>query len=163
MPRLRLLNKPADAGVLLRVNSPVNCKEAVHTARITEGVEEDGLGEVPKTAGSGHVAAVPIPAYKEGVRARSKNFLAFSGKPVEELTEEDVRNYVLHLMAGSLSKETINTYQAAIRFFFGVTLNKAINYLQMPRLKEDRSLPEIFSREEVSLVLTVCRISSIKP
>ena len=86
-----------------------------------------------------------------------KNFLAFSGKAVEELTEEDVRNYVLHLMAGSLSKETINTYQAAIRFFFGVTLNKAMNYLQMPRLKEDRSLPEIFSREEVSLELAVCQ------
>ena len=86
-----------------------------------------------------------------------KNFLAFSGKPVQELTEEDVRNYVLHLMAGSLSKETINTYQAAIRFFFGVTLNRAMNYLQMPRLKEDRSLPEIFSREEVSLVLAVCQ------
>ena len=89
-------------------------------------------------------------------RREAKNFLAFSGKPVQELTEEDVRNYVLHLMAGSLSKETINTYQAAIRFFFGVTLNRAMNYLQMPRLKEDRSLPEIFSREEVSLVLAVC-------
>ena len=37
-----ILNKPADAGVLSRVNSPVNCKEAVHTARITEGVEEHG-------------------------------------------------------------------------------------------------------------------------
>ena len=37
-----ILNKPADAGVLLRTNSPVNCKEAVHTARITEGVEEHG-------------------------------------------------------------------------------------------------------------------------
>ena len=87
-----------------------------------------------------------------------KNFLAFSGcKPVKEITEEDVRNYVLHLMAGSLSKETINTYQAAIRFFFGVTLNRAMNYLQMPRLKEDRSLPEIFSREEVSLVLAFCQ------
>ena len=35
-------NKPAYAGVLLRTNSPVNCKEAVHTARITEGVEEHG-------------------------------------------------------------------------------------------------------------------------
>lgn len=85
-----------------------------------------------------------------------KNFLTFSGKAVQELTEEDVRNYVLQ-MAGSLSKETINTYQAAIRFFFGVTLNRAMNYLQMPRLKEDRSLPEIFSREEVSLVLAVCQ------
>ncbi len=87
----------------------------------------------------------------------AKKFLVFSGKTVEELTEEDVRRYVLHLMAGSLSKKTINTYQAAIRFFFGVTLNRAMNYLQMPRLKEDKSLPEIFSREEVSSVLSACQ------
>ena len=85
---------------------------------------------------------------REVYRREAKNFLVFSGKPVEELTEEDVRRYVLHLMAGSLSKKTINTYQAAIRFFFGVTLNRAMNYLQMPRLKEDKSLPEIFSRKK---------------
>ena len=69
---LPILNKPADAGVLPRVNSPVNCKEAVHTARITEGVEKHGLGVVPETAGSRHGAAVIFPAYKEGVRTRSK-------------------------------------------------------------------------------------------
>ena len=45
-------------------------------------------------------------------------FLNFSGKSVEALNEQDVRNYVLHLMGGSLSKGSINTYQAAIRFFF---------------------------------------------
>ena len=37
--------------------------------------------------------------------------------------------------AGNLSKGSINTYQAAIRFFFGVTLNRSMNYLQMPRFK----------------------------
>ena len=90
-------------------------------------------------------------------RREVKNFLEFSGKPAEELTEEDVRQYVLRLMESSLARETVNTYQAGIRFFFGVTLNKAMNYLQMPRLKVEKSLPEIFSREEVSLVLAVCQ------
>ncbi len=85
-----------------------------------------------------------------------QGFLTFSGKPAEALDEQDVRNYTLHLMKGKLSKSSINTYQAAIRFFFGVTLNRAMNYLQMPRLKEDKSLPEILSREEIARLLARC-------
>ena len=91
-------------------------------------------------------------AYGRAVRS----FLNFSRKPVESLNEQDVRNYTLHLMNENLSKSSINTYQAAIRFFFGVTLNRAMNYLQMPRLKEDKVLPEILSREEISLLLERC-------
>ena len=85
-----------------------------------------------------------------------RNFLNFSRKPVESLNEQDVRNYTLHLMNGNLSKGSINTYQAAIWFFFGVTLNRAMNYLQMPRLKEEKVLPEILSREEIALLLEQC-------
>ncbi len=85
-----------------------------------------------------------------------REFLNFSRKSVEMLDEQDVRNYTLHLMNGSLRKSSINTYQAAIRFFFGVTLNRSMNYLQMPRLKEDKALPEILSREEIALLLDRC-------
>ena len=83
-------------------------------------------------------------------------FLNYSGKPVEALDENDVRDYVLNLMKGELSKGSINTYQAAIRFFFGVTLNRSMNYLQMPRLKEEQTLPEILSREEMARLLEHC-------
>ncbi len=86
-----------------------------------------------------------------------RSFLTFSGKPAETLNEQDVRNYILYLMRAKLSKSSINTYQAAIRFFFGVTLNRAMNYLQMPRLKEDKSLPEILSREEIARLLACCK------
>lgn len=86
-----------------------------------------------------------------------RDFLAFSGKPADELNEQDVRNYILHLMRGALSKSSINTYQSAIRFFFGVTLNRTMNYLQMPRLKEDKYLPEILSREEIARLLACCK------
>lgn len=85
-----------------------------------------------------------------------RKFLSYSGKSVEMLDEHDVRDYVLHLMNGNLSKGSINTYQAAIRFFFGVTLNRSMNYLQMPRLKEDQTLPEILSREETARLLECC-------
>ena len=83
-------------------------------------------------------------------------FLQYSGKPVEVLDEQDVRDYVLYLMNGDLSKGSINTYQSAIRFFLGVTLNRSMNYLQMPRLKEDQTLPEILSREEMAQLLEHC-------
>ena len=86
-----------------------------------------------------------------------RDFLVFSGKPADELNEQDVRNYILHLMRGALSKSSINTYQSAIRFFFGVTLNRTMNYLQMPRLKEDKSLPGILSREEIARLLACCK------
>ena len=84
-------------------------------------------------------------------------FLRYNGKPVEDLNEQDVRDYVLYLMKGELSKSSINTYQAAIRFFFGVTLNRSMNYLQMPRLKKDQTLPEILSREEMERLLECCK------
>ncbi len=72
------------------------------------------------------------------------------------MDEQDVRNYVLQLMKGELSKRTINSYQAAIRFFFGVTLNRCMNYLQMPRMKTDKTLPEILSRDEIASLLKHC-------
>ena len=56
--------------------------EAVRAVRITEGVEEHGLGEVPETAGLGYGAELIFSAYREDVRTRSKKSLAFSGKPV---------------------------------------------------------------------------------
>lgn len=91
-----------------------------------------------------------------------RNFLNFCDKPVSDLDERDVRNYTLHLMGSDLSKSTINLYQASVRFFFGVTLNRHLNYLQMPRLKEDKSLPEILSREEMSALMSVCGNSKHK-
>lgn len=85
-----------------------------------------------------------------------RDFLDFTGKPAEALDEHDVRNFVLHLLHSNLSKSSINTYQAAVRFFFGVTLNRSMNYLQIPRVKEDKVLPEILTRDEIALLLEKC-------
>jgi len=84
-------------------------------------------------------------------------FLEHCGKSSEDVNESDARNYLLYLMnEGRLSISTINIYNAAIRFFFAVTLNKTLNYLQLPRFKKSKPLPEILTREETKRLIVEC-------
>jgi site-specific recombinase XerD len=84
-------------------------------------------------------------------------FLEFCGKPVPELDEDDVRRFLIHLLReGKLCNATINLHSAAIRFFFAVTLNRTMNYLQIPRFKKKKSLPVLLSRQEVQRLIMEC-------
>ena len=84
-------------------------------------------------------------------------FLGYCGKPAGELDESDARDYLIHLMQeGRLDISTINMCNAAIRFFFAVTLNKTLNYLQLPRFKKHKTLPEVLSRDETQRLIGEC-------
>jgi len=84
-------------------------------------------------------------------------FLEFSDKPAEKLDEQDVRMFLIDLMReGKVCNATINIYNAAIRFFFAVTLNRTMNYLQMPRFKKQKTLPVLLSRQEVQQLIMGC-------
>lgn len=75
-------------------------------------------------------------------------------RPVEQLNEHDIRNYQFHLIKEKkVSPQTVNTHSAAIRFLFAVTLNRTLNYLQIPRQKKRRTLPELLTRDEVSSII----------
>jgi len=64
----------------------------------------------------------------ESYMIRVRKFLEFCDRPIEELNEMDVRQYLEGLIAENrLSPKTINSYSAAIRFFFAVTLNRPMN------------------------------------
>jgi site-specific recombinase XerD len=85
-------------------------------------------------------------------------FLGYCGKPPEELDEIDAREFLIHLMSeGRLNTGSINMYNSAIRFLFAVTLNRTLNYLQLPRFKKRKTLPEILSREETHRLIGECR------
>ena len=84
-----------------------------------------------------------------------RKFIEFCNRPIEELTEMDVRQFLGGLIVENrLSAKTINSYSSAIRFFFAVTLNRTMNYLQIPRLKVPKVLPEILTRDEVFELIT---------
>jgi site-specific recombinase XerD len=84
-------------------------------------------------------------------------FLEWRDREGGELDESTARAFLIHLVrGGELSTSTINVYNAAIRFFYAVTLNRTMNYLQLPRFKQDHALPEILSREEIQRLIYEC-------
>jgi Site-specific recombinase XerD len=87
----------------------------------------------------------------------TETFLEYCRKPADELNEADARGFLIHLMReGRLKTGTINLYNAAIRFFFAVTLNRTLNYLQLPHFKKSKTLPELLSRDEVDILINDC-------
>ena len=94
---------------------------------------------------------------QESYRLSVEKFLEFAGRPAQELDETDVRRYLIQLLREDrLATSTINTYSAAIRFFFAVTLNRTMNYLQIPRFKAAKKLPVILTRDEIGLLFDIC-------
>jgi len=84
-------------------------------------------------------------------------FLKYCGKPVEQINEIDIRRFLCHLTVEKKSAPgTVNCYGAAIRFLFAVTLNRTLNYLQIPLQKKPKTLPEILTREEIGSILERC-------
>ena len=87
----------------------------------------------------------------------ARKFLAHFNKPAQDLDECDARQYLLHLMrTKNLDNSTINVINGAIRFLFAVTINRTMNYLQMPRFKKCQSLPDLLSREEAQSLIAAC-------
>ena len=87
-----------------------------------------------------------------------EQFLNFCKKPIEEIGEIEARDYLIFLMReNKVAEGTINLNNSAIRFFFAVTLNITVNYLQLPRFKKKKTLPTILSREEIKLILWLCQ------
>lgn len=87
----------------------------------------------------------------------ARKFLEHCGKTADDVDECDAREFLIHLMhEGRLDTSSINMHNAAIRFLFAVTLNRTINYLQLPRFKKAKTLPEILSREETQRLIGGC-------
>ena len=86
-----------------------------------------------------------------------RNFFAFCRKPIEELDENDIRNFLHYLIdEKKYAPTTVNQSSAAIRFFFAVSLNRPMNYLQIPLTKVPKTLPDVLTREEVSSLIRAC-------
>ena len=86
------------------------------------------------------------------------NFIRFCNRPAEQLDEQDIRKYLNYLLhEKKLASSTENIHSAAIRFLFAVTLSKTLNYLQIPRQKRHKKLPEILTRAEVFAIIESCK------
>ena len=76
-------------------------------------------------------------------------FSRFFGKSPERLDLEDVRTYQVHLASQGIAWATLNQTVAALRFFYGVTLNRPEIPERIAYAREPRRLPVVLSADEV--------------
>ena len=76
------------------------------------------------------------------------------GKPLEETDESDIRAYSQYLrVERGLAAKTVNTYLAAVLFMYEVGLDRPMNRRQIPFLRKPKSLPRVFSRDSIALMM----------
>ena len=80
-------------------------------------------------------------------------FLDYMGKTPEELTCQDVREFLLAKKDEGLKATTLNLYNSAIRFFYRNVLHILWDDITVPRMIQDHKLPTVLSPDEVDRLL----------
>lgn len=88
-----------------------------------------------------------IKAYTSCVRSLIQHF---GPKHPRELTNEDLRNYLIHLIEKEqYQSSTINQVINALRFLYVELYKRQMQLGDLPRPRKERKLPEVLSEEEV--------------
>ena len=85
---------------------------------------------------------------------RVRRYQDYYDKPANQMGEKEIADY-LHYLATErkLSPAGVNGHNSALRFVYGVTLDVTLNYKKLPRLKQTRRIPQIFTKDEVRRIL----------
>jgi len=84
----------------------------------------------------------------------NEEFLKFSGKNPCEMENNDVKDYLFHLVEEKeVSTSTLNIAINALKFYYGKILKQRFVY-EIKRPKKDKKLPVVLSQEEVSRILS---------
>jgi len=78
------------------------------------------------------------------------NLTRYLGRSPDTATAEDLRRYQLHLVEHGRTRTSLNRTITALRFFFGVTLDRLDALAKMSPVREPRKLPVVLSGEEVA-------------
>lgn len=89
--------------------------------------------------------------------SRVKNYQNYFDKPATELSVEDIRQFLHYLTTEKkLVSASVNTYNSALRFLYGVSLNITLNIKQIPRHRKQRKFPDILTQEEIQILFNAC-------
>ena len=88
-------------------------------------------------------------AYIRAVR----RLAAYLHRSPDSATEQDLRNFQLHLVDTGASPGTMNATLTALRFFFEVTVGRPEIMVRMHPVKLPRRLPVVLSPQEVSRLI----------
>jgi integrase/recombinase XerD len=86
-----------------------------------------------------------IKVYVHAVSKFAKHF----GRSPDQLSQEDIRAYLVHLMERGLARSTGVLVRNALRHLYTDTLGRPDCLEKLPRPKREQRLPVVLSREEV--------------
>lgn len=87
-----------------------------------------------------------------------KGLAGFFRRPPDQLGDEELRYYFLHLInVKQASRSTVTQHLSGIKFFFETTLNRPFPVLGLVRPGRRMKLPVVLAREEVRLLLGLIR------
>jgi integrase/recombinase XerD len=89
-------------------------------------------------------------SYLGAVRGLAKHY----GRAPDTISEQEVQNYLLHLIEErKLAWSSCNIVAQGLKFFYRVTLKRPEAQFWIPRARQPRRLPEILSREEIAVLI----------
>lgn len=83
----------------------------------------------------------------------NKVFLQFIQKNPKEVSGQDIRNYLLHLIEKQKSSSSINLAHNALAFYYGKILRKKVN--NIPFQKREQKMKVIANQEDIRKILEV--------
>ena len=86
--------------------------------------------------------------------ANIKVFMNWTGnKPIEKLSLQDARDFILFKRKSGVSASTCNFYNSSIAFFYKHVLHIPWDQEVVPRMRIDTRLPAVLSLEEVETLI----------
>ncbi len=93
-------------------------------------------------------------AYVRAVAGFARHF----DKSPEQLTGEDARQYLLHLIQNQKASVSLyNITRCALQFFYGITLGRDERFDRLPCARERKRLPAVLSKDELQRFFAVIR------
>ncbi len=78
----------------------------------------------------------------------------YYGRRPDRISEQEVQNYLLHLIEErKLAWSSCNIVAQGLKFFYRVTLKRPEAQFAIPRARQPQKLPQILSREEVAALI----------
>jgi hypothetical protein len=98
-------------------------------------------------------------SYADAVGRLAKHY----NRPPDQLTEDDIRNFFLHLINERKSaRSTLVIYLSGIKFFFEKTLGRKWKVFDLLLPPKSKKLPVVLSKREVEAIISKVRNATIK-
>lgn len=84
-----------------------------------------------------------------------KQFYDYYNKPFEQIGTKEIRKYLYYLqIIKKYSDSYVNQNYSALRFLYKIVLNQEWSVKKYPRLKRNKKLPVVLSRDEISNIFS---------